>query len=770
MIHPTGWSVLRSGTRDGGPLPCRVTGPAVENGRARPSADSSGSPGRVRVARPGPSGRRAEGPVGETVLRLHARPLLASLDELSVFDAVRRLAHRARVTAWSGSWSRGALVTCDPAGPEPAADADPFALMGDVPAVSDADACEPGAVGGGWFGYLAFHAGVPGRGDDEVPAWSLAWYRDVLRHDGTRWWYEALLDPTFDAAAADRRHDGLVADLSRPAALEPARLEVTRVPDRAQHVAVVEHCVQAIRRGEIYQANIATRLDLQLHGSPADAWARLGETLGPARAGFVADPRCTAVGASPEVFLHRDGTTVRTEPIKGTRPRTGSASDERERAALAASAKDAAENVMIVDLMRNDLSRVCATGTVTVPRLLAVEPHPGVWHLVSEVRGELAPGIGDGELLTAAFPPGSVTGAPKIRAVEIIEEREPVARGLFTGAMGWASPLAGLELAVTIRTLEVLPGGRTHLGVGGGVTVDSSPAEEWRECLTKAAPLLRVLDATLPATAGADAGPPGAGVADPAQGIFETLLVVDGAPQRLADHLRRLQRSFWELYGVPLRADVPAAIRAAVVGTGGYARVRVDARPDRPGEVRVVVTPTEAPVPPADQPGVVLTPVAVTGGLPHKFADRAWLDALEQEVPAGTVPLLVGADGTVLEATRACLAVVRNGRLATPPLDGRLLPGTARQAVLDALDSLRVPYDLVPIGLDELAAADGMLLCNAVRVEWVRAVAGVAEWDVPAPFAVALADTVTIGHVAAAAQVACTRTGAERPGRGRGTA
>ncbi|ODT99355.1 MAG: hypothetical protein ABS81_25890 [Pseudonocardia sp. SCN 72-86] len=715
--------------------------------------------------------------MGDTVLRLHARPLPGSLDDLSVFDAVRRLAHRTRVTAWSGGWSRGALVTCDPSGPEPAPDANPFALMGDVPTVS-ADAAEPGAVGGGWFGYLAFHAGVEGRRDDEVPAWSLAWYRDVLRHDGTRWWYEALLDPSFDVAAADLRRDALVADLSRPAALDPARLEVTRVPDRAEHVAVVEHCVQAIRRGEIYQANIATRLDLQLHGSPADAWARLGETLGPARAGFVADPRCTAVGASPEVFLHRDGAghrggagrTVRTEPIKGTRPRTGSPSDERERAALAASAKDAAENVMIVDLMRNDLSRVCATGTVTVPRLLAVEPHPGVWHLVSEVRGELAPGIGDAELLTAAFPPGSVTGAPKIRAVEIIEAREPVARGLFTGAMGYASPLAGLELAVTIRTLEVLPGGRTHLGVGGGVTVDSSPVEEWRECLTKAAPLLRVLGATLPPGAGADAGPPGAGVADPAQGIFETLLAVDGEPRRLADHLRRLHRSYWELYGVPLRADVPAAVRAAVAGTPGCARVRVDARPDRPGEVQVVVTPTEAPVPPADQPGVVLTPVAVTGGLPHKFADRGWLDALERSVPAGTVPLLVGADGTVLEATRACVAVVRDGRLATPPLDGRLLPGTARQAVLDALDALRVPYDLVPIGVDELAGADGVLLCNAVRVEWVRAVDGAARWESPAPLVTVLADTVTAGHVVDTAQVACTGTGAERPGCGKGTA
>ncbi|GAY09491.1 aminodeoxychorismate synthase component I [Pseudonocardia sp. N23] len=722
--------------------------------------------------------------MGDPVLRLHTRPLPAALDGLTVFDAVRRLAHRTRVTAWSGSWSRGALVTCDPAGPEPAPDADPFALMGDVPAVdADPDARARGAVGGGWFGYLAFRAGAAPA--SEVPAWSLAWYRDVLRHDGRRWWYEALLDGSDDLAATDVRCAGLVGDLSRPAAPQRARLEVVGVPGRDAHVAAVEHCVQAIRRGEIYQANIATRLDLRLHGSPAEAWARLGETLGPARAGFVADPRCTAVGAGPEVFLHRDGTTVRTEPIKGTRPRTGSSADERERAALAASAKDAAENVMIVDLMRNDLSRVCATGTVTVPRLLAVEPHPGVWHLVSEVRGEIAAGTGDAALLAAAFPPGSVTGAPKIRAVEIIEDREPVTRGLFTGAMGFAGPLAGLELAVTIRTLEVLPDGRTHLGVGGGVTVDSSPAEEWRECLTKAAPLLRVLGATLPASAGADPGPPGGGVADPALGVFETLLVVDGEPRRLADHLRRLHRSFWELYGIPLRADVAAAVRAAVgTGTGAdggtvaHLRVRVDARPDRPGEVRAVATPCDAPVPPADQPGVLLTPVRGVEGLPHKFADRAWLDALEASVPDGTVPLLVTTDGHVLETTRSCVAVVRDGRVATPPLDGRLLPGTARQAVLDALDTMRVPYDPVPVRLDELAGADAMLLCNAVRgVQWVRTVSGAADWDGPAPLVTALADAITAGPAhrgggpaAATAQVAFSRTGAERPGHGRGTA
>jgi para-aminobenzoate synthetase/4-amino-4-deoxychorismate lyase len=662
-----------------------------------------------------------------TALRLHA--VVLDVD-VALPEAVRRLGHRERVTAWSGEWSCGGLVTCDPVrAPEPGDD--PFALLSHRPEVHGG---RPGAVGGGWFGYLAF----PATADAGVPRSSLAWYRDVLRHDGDRWWYEALLGDGFDEHAAADRCAALSADLRTPADLEPAGLELTGLPDGVDHVAAVERCVQAIRSGEIYQANIATTLDLRLHGSVPDAWARLVEALDPDRAGLVADPRCAAVGASPELFLRRAGSTVRTEPIKGTRPRTGGADDERERDRLRDSVKDAAENIMIVDLMRNDLSRVCRTGSVTVPRLLAVEPHPGVWHLVSEVRGELA-GIDDGALLAATFPPGSVTGAPKIRAVEVIEELEARPRGLFTGALGYASPLAGLELAVTIRTLEVLPGGQARLGVGGGITVDSTPAEEWQECLTKAAPLLRVL------------GTPGRGrsvrvgavppaPADPAQGVFETLLVVDGEPLRLADHVRRLQRSYWELYGTALAADVPAAIRSAVAGRSGHLRVRVDADPLDPTRVRVRAVRWEAPVPPADQPGLMLRPMLVTAGAAHKFADREWLERLEHDLPAGTLPLLVDAGGLVLESSRSTVAVVSAGRVRTPPLDGRILPGIARQAVLDALDTAKRPYDLVPVPLASLAAADGMFLCNAIRgVQWVRSVEGIAGWERPDPVTVELA-------------------------------
>jgi para-aminobenzoate synthetase/4-amino-4-deoxychorismate lyase len=655
------------------------------------------------------------------------RLLAVPLDlDVAVPEAVRRLARRTRVTAWAGAWAPGALVTCDPvrvAGPGE----DPFALLAELPAV-EPDPAHPDAVGGGWFGYLSFPAS-PGA---SFPPFSLAYHRDVLRHDGRRWWYEALLDRGFDAAAAAARRTALLRDLATPAGLVPARLEVARPPDATAHAVAVERCVQAIRRGEVYQANIACHLDLRLHGSPHDAFARLVETHAPARAALVADPAGTAVSASPELFLHRRGRRIRTAPIKGTRPRTGGGADAAERRRLRDSAKDVAENVMITDLMRNDLSRVCTTGTVQVPALLDVEPHAGVWHLVSAVTGELAAGCTDADLLAATFPPGSVTGAPKVRAVEVIEELESAPRGLFTGALGYASPLAGLELAVAIRTLEVAADGTVRLGVGGGVTVDSTPVEEWAECLTKAAPLLGALGAG-PLDPGP--GPPGAGLARPGEGLFETLRAVDGRALRLADHIARLRAAYTECYGRPLTADVAGAVARALRGRTGIRRVRVDARPGAPERVRVTVAPGPPPVPPGAQPGLELRVhrLGPGGAERHKFADRAWIAAIEQGLPPGAAALLVDDRDLLLESTRSCLFVVLGEVPTTPPLDGRILPGTARRAVLDVLDTAGLRYDLRAPALPELVDADGMFLVNSVRgVQWVRSVPGVS-WAAPDP-------------------------------------
>ena len=257
--------------------------------------------------------------------------------------------------------------------------------------------------------------------------------------------------------------------------------------ERSAFEAAVNTILELIRAGDCYQVNLTRRLTgpvaldpVALFGAlearnpaPHAAFARIGAAGG-------RTPRAV-VSASPECFLRWNDRDVETRPIKGTAD---------DAAALRASAKDRAENVMIVDLARNDLGRVCEPGSITVPSLCALETHPGLHHLVSTVRGRRRDSIGIGALLHATFPPASVTGAPKPRVLQIIEDLEPVRRGVYCGAVGWIDTErdAG-ELAVAIRTFTVVPDA-THLGVGAGIVADSNPAAEWAETELKAARLL----------------------------------------------------------------------------------------------------------------------------------------------------------------------------------------------------------------------------------------------------------------------------------------
>jgi para-aminobenzoate synthetase component 1 len=250
-------------------------------------------------------------------------------------------------------------------------------------------------------------------------------------------------------------------------------------------------CLDAIAAGEVYQACVCTQFTGTVTGPPVDFFADAVARTAPARAAFVGGPWGAVASLSPELFLRRSGDSVLSSPIKGTLPCHAAPS------ALRNSVKDVAENIMIVDLVRNDLGRVATTGTVAVPELLAVRPAPGVWHLVSTVSAQVSADVPTAALLDAAFPPASVTGTPKTRARQLLTQWEPRRRGVYCGTVGLASPVAGLELNVAIRTVEFDAAGRAVLGVGGGITADSDPDAEWQECLDKAAPFVGTTHASL---------------------------------------------------------------------------------------------------------------------------------------------------------------------------------------------------------------------------------------------------------------------------------
>jgi aminodeoxychorismate synthase component I len=403
---------------------------------------------------------------------------------------------------------------------------DPFeALRAIVPRVREVDPAAPPFCGGavGWLGYelaaqlerVAVRRGGGAAAPDA--AWLLADRVLAFEHATGRLHACAL----GGADAAERAAERLAGRVARCATdpfeagpradasdtgggdLEPLRLrdEATGLElgawfDADSYAKSVTQIRDEILAGEVYQANLTHRLSARFDG---DAW-RLYEALcerSPAPfAAFLALPELAVVGSSPERFLRvePDG-RVESRPIKGTRPRGATPKADAElRAALLASEKERAENAMIVDLVRNDLGRVCVPGSVTVPELFAIEPYATLYQMVSTVRGRLRPGRDRVDLLRAAFPPGSMTGAPKIAAIELLARLEPVPRGVYSGVLGWLDARGGADLSVVIRTL-LCSGPRAWLSVGGGVVLDSDPRAEWQETLDKARAMIDALAA-----------------------------------------------------------------------------------------------------------------------------------------------------------------------------------------------------------------------------------------------------------------------------------
>jgi len=275
--------------------------------------------------------------------------------------------------------------------------------------------------------------------------------------------------------------------------LQPGRGTVSDSVSREDYEAAIEKVLRYIEAGDCYQVNLSHRFSAPLPCPPRELYHRL-RSVSPAP--FAAYLDCgdhQVLSSSPELFLRVADGVVDTQPIKGTRPRGRTPEEDAAAAAeLLSSAKDAAELLMIVDLERNDLGRVCRYGTVHVPELRRLESYANVHHLIATVRGELRPEVTPLQALRAAFPGGSITGAPKIRAMQIIEELEPFRRGVYTGAIGWVDGHGRAEWNIAIRTM-VVQGETVYLHAGGGIVADSDPGAEYEETLAKARGMLQAL-------------------------------------------------------------------------------------------------------------------------------------------------------------------------------------------------------------------------------------------------------------------------------------
>ena len=418
--------------------------------------------------------------------------------------------------------------------------------------------------------------------------------------------------------------------------------------------AAVDRIQSLITAGDCYQVNFTFPLAFSWFGTPVSLYARLRACQPVRYGGFIGDAREGVVSLSPELFVERRGDRLHTRPMKGT------AGLETPAEMLRNSVKDRAENVMIVDLLRNDLGRIAAQGSVQVDRLFEIEDYPTVRQMVSEISASVA-GRSFGDIIKAMFPCGSITGAPKIRAMQIIGELEQTPRGLYTGAFGWLAPDGDFRLNVAIRTLELVADGSGRLGIGSGIVADSEPAAEWQECRLKSR-FLRDCD--------------------PGLQLIETLRRDNGIYPMWAGHFARLQRSA-EWFGFAL--DEQRLFRQlAEQPTAGVWRVRLTL--NKAGAIAIQSFPL-AHTPPTVQ-WALLAAQVIDSADPlrrHKTTARAIYDEALRNLPADAGifdVVFLNERGEVAEGARSNVFVERDGVLLTPPLGSGALPGVLRASLL----------------------------------------------------------------------------------------
>jgi para-aminobenzoate synthetase/4-amino-4-deoxychorismate lyase len=470
---------------------------------------------------------------------------------------------------------------------------------------------------------------------------------------------------------------------------------VTRAWDQAEYERKFSAVQDKIRAGDIYQLNLTFKARFRLEGSPLTFYRDMRQRQRVAYAGIVDTGEVTVLSASPELFIEKHGRIVSTRPMKGTAPRAGTPqADEEARHILSTDVKQRAENLMIVDLMRNDLGRIADVGSVGVTDLFTVETFRTLHQMTSGVRATLKDGIGVADLVRAIFPPGSVIGAPKIRAMELIRDYETEPRGVYCGAIGHISPAGEALFNVAIRTPVIFRDGRGEMGIGSGVVYDSVGAKEYAECLLK---MKFLTDPPKPFE------------------LIETLLHEAGSGFWLLEgHVQRLKASA-AYFGYAFdEAKVRGALDQAVAGRASE-RLRVRLLLAEDGTISVTVAEQ-----PAQAPGAVMRYVisdtrldSTNAFLFHKTTRRELYDREWQhyaETRKTDEVLYLNERGELAEGSRTNVFVERDGMLLTPPLASGLLPGVLRSELV-ASGKAREAV----LTLDDLANADAVYVGNSVR-------------------------------------------------------
>jgi len=429
--------------------------------------------------------------------------------------------------------------------------------------------------------------------------------------------------------------------------------------------------------GDFYQANLTFGCDVAVAGDPLALYARLRRSALAGWGAVMIHDDGAIVSLSPEQFFKIRGGIIEAMPMKGTAPRHDDPDADRvEIEALAADEKQRAENLMIVDLMRNDLARVSVAGCVEVPEMFAVETYPTVHQMVSRITAQLREGVDAIDVLRTIFPCGSVTGAPKIAAIKALGRLEPEPRGAYTGSMGWIEPGGDASFNVLIRTLEWASGAtKARLGLGSGLVVDSVPSNEWAECLLKGDFVRRQSqDFDLIETMGFD----------PSEGIVE-----------LDRHLDRMRNSAADLDFNFDRHAARNELQAATFGRKQRAMVRLLL--SRSGAMAIQVKPYDDPEVMPVTVAVRPLPVDPTDfRLRYKTTDRRFLDLARQKEGAWET-VFVDPEGQLTEGSRTSIFVEREGKLLTPPLSRGLMPGILRAKLIEegrAEEAELVPADL----------------------------------------------------------------------------